>query len=50
MALLTEADRVLVDGCEWRTMYRKDGSSYRKRTSDCQDSTCKWSDSYVPPS
>ncbi|ATY61263.1 hypothetical protein A9K55_006748 [Cordyceps militaris] len=47
MAVLEEDARVLVDQCEWRVLYRPDGSSYRRRVKDCQVSTCRWSDNYI---
>ncbi|KAK3391221.1 hypothetical protein B0H63DRAFT_133565 [Podospora didyma] len=37
-----------VNGCEWITKYRNDGTSYRAKISDCGQTDCKWSSNYIP--
>lgn len=36
--------------CQWGTGYRRDGSYYRYKISDCGDKDCKYSWAYRPES
>jgi hypothetical protein len=47
MALLQNEE--LVNYCEFRTRRRKDNTTYRVKTEECGNKTCKYSDSYEPP-
>ncbi|PUU77424.1 hypothetical protein B9Z19DRAFT_1086309 [Tuber borchii] len=37
------------DACDYRTFYRRDGSTFRARVYDCGSTTCRYSASYIPP-
>ncbi|RCI15919.1 hypothetical protein L249_2834 [Ophiocordyceps polyrhachis-furcata BCC 54312] len=39
----------LINACQWVTKYRNDGSPYKTKMSDCGQTSCKWSKSYMPP-
>ena len=38
-----------VDMCTFKTGYRKDGSRYVYKESDCGETTCRYSTAYIPP-